>query len=138
MNLHNFEEMIFPHILDRGWDYYEEERIEKIEQLDPGLFWAEVMGRTLYDVHVQLIGSEIISLDCNCPYADGKICKHEVAVLYYIRDAEWWKEGPASSLTMQAVQWMAKMERPALEAFLLEMLRKHAVVRDAFWERQGD
>jgi hypothetical protein len=51
-----------------------------------GTWVAEVAGTDLYTVTVSLSnGQAVTEYFCDCPY-DGKLCKHVVAVLYYLRD----------------------------------------------------
>ena len=73
---------IYPDVLERGRDYLLEGRILSLEQAENGAYHAVVKGYDLYNVRIQ-IGeeSEILGLECDCPYDYGPICKHEVAVL---------------------------------------------------------
>ena len=95
MNLNNFEERIERKIIDRGFSYYENDYVEDFEQVDKGEFTAIVEGSESYSIFINLDKNlEIIDHSCNCPYDWGEYCKHEVAVLFYIKDSEEYKKKP--------------------------------------------
>ena len=95
MNLNNFEEQIERKIIDRGFSYYENDYVEDFEQVDKGEFIAIVEGSESYSITINLDKNlEIIDHSCNCPYDWGEYCKHEVAVLFYIKDNEEYKNKP--------------------------------------------
>lgn len=87
MKLSNFEEFIEDTILQRGFNYFIEDRISSIEEMEKGHFRAVVEGSDNYVVEVWL-GSEgkIINLNCDCPYDWSEFCKHQAAVLYALKD----------------------------------------------------
>ena len=76
------------HILERGWDYYENEYVQEILKEENGIkAWVE--GSELYQVHIEITDGEIISMTCTCPYAEGGLnCKHMAAVLYMLEEDE--------------------------------------------------
>lgn len=81
MTLENFEEQISDVMLGRGYDYFTNKHVDDLEEIEPGVWTAEVQGTEIYLVTVELDKNEIIDWTCDCPY-DGEICKHVVAVLY--------------------------------------------------------
>ncbi|MDR2804390.1 MAG: SWIM zinc finger family protein, partial [Dysgonamonadaceae bacterium] len=86
MNLNNFHKHISHSIFERGEDYYENDMVDNVEHDYPDTWTAEVSGSDLYSVEIKMNGDEIVSWDCDCPYDNGDICKHIVAVLLYIKD----------------------------------------------------
>ncbi|MBE5909831.1 SWIM zinc finger family protein [Pseudobutyrivibrio sp.] len=70
------------HILERGYDYYVEDRIE-IVSADENEVNARVDGSEIYDVVIKVENGNVTQMECNCPYsAKGNNCKHMAAVLY--------------------------------------------------------
>jgi len=86
LRLDNFEENIEPIILQRGYDYFIEGRVSRIEAHEHGID-AEVEGSDDYIVSLFLEPSgHITYTNCNCPYDWGPFCKHQVAVFYALRE----------------------------------------------------
>lgn len=86
LTLKNFELQISSKIIQRGREYYENDAVIGLEEIEKGLWSAEVMGSDTYEVEVELSGkNKIESYSCDCPY-EGDICKHIVAVLFDIRE----------------------------------------------------
>ncbi|MBK5263559.1 MAG: hypothetical protein JJE17_13500, partial [Peptostreptococcaceae bacterium] len=54
MNLNNFENYIDKKILARGNDYYENDYVVSVEEIDDNVYEAEVEGTELYTVEVEL------------------------------------------------------------------------------------
>lgn len=87
MTLHNFEKYIDATILERGCDYFENGYVDELEEIESGLWMAQVYGTENYTIGVRLGGNRINAWECNCPYDYGPICKHVVAVFYAINEA---------------------------------------------------
>ncbi len=86
MNLNNFEEYINDVIIDRGYSYYTSGRVMDEYERD-GLYTFIVEGTYDYKVEVEIGNNgKILDSFCDCPYDFGPICKHEVAVYYYLRE----------------------------------------------------
>lgn len=69
-------------ILDRGYDYYSDERVEDL-RINSNRIKAVVNGTDFYHVEIKLNGNKIIGMSCDCPYAqDEHNCKHMAAILY--------------------------------------------------------
>ncbi|WP_426449627.1 SWIM zinc finger family protein [Paenibacillus sp. S-38] len=50
-------------------------------------YTARVEGSEYYEVEIELNdGGTVVDWDCTCPYDLGPVCKHQVAVLYELRD----------------------------------------------------
>lgn len=87
MNLNNFESYIDKKILDRGYDYYLEDAIDQIEQVDDNEYIFYITGTYDYEVNLKIDDNgNIIYSGCDCPYDFGPICKHEVAAYYKLND----------------------------------------------------
>ena len=95
MNIHNFESKIEQKILDRGFDYYEQDQVESFDHFAQGEFAVTVLGSERYSVYIELNSKlKIVEHSCDCPYDWGDFCKHEVAVLHWIRDSQVYLEKP--------------------------------------------
>lgn len=88
MNFPAFEIKIERKILDRGYSYYENNNVIDVENLGNGEFSAVVEGSENYEVFIQISEGKVVEHSCDCPYDWDDVCKHVVAVLYYIRDTE--------------------------------------------------
>lgn len=94
MNLNNFEEYIDEIILDRGYDYFEEERIIGVIEESEHEYLLTIAEAENYRVFVKLNKQgEIIESDCDCPYDFGPICKHQVAAFYQLSDTNIVEDG---------------------------------------------
>ena len=102
--LTNFEKYIDSKILERGKSYYNSDSVVEFEKLNDRDFRAVVIGTRSYSVGVELNDEqEIIRHHCTCPYNYGSYCKHEVAVLFHLRETEAYRDnfaavGPVSRL----------------------------------------
>lgn len=68
----------------RGYSYYTENRVIKLEKQDENVFTSEVRGNSAQAYSVELHIDHPRSSRCNCPHAAGKriICKHLVATYF--------------------------------------------------------
>ena len=72
----HFKKLFAPHILDRGYYYFIDKAVTGLKDKD-GIITAKVEGTTMYD------GTDIIDMECGCPYAEGwNNCKHMATVIY--------------------------------------------------------
>lgn len=98
-----WEKLFAKHILERGYDYYLENAVEKIN-FSEDVIRADVVGSEDYEVEISLNNSEVTDMYCSCPYAmDGNNCKHMAAVLYEwtenVEDEESMKESNTALFT---------------------------------------
>ncbi|WP_218571227.1 SWIM zinc finger family protein [Paenibacillus oralis] len=85
MNIYHFEDDLTDAILDKGYDYYLDDRV--VDVYHQGDRECQVEGNDDYEVVVKLDeNGEILRSHCDCPYAYGPICKHEVAAYYVLSD----------------------------------------------------
>ncbi|MEN0045954.1 MAG: hypothetical protein AAF806_02735 [Bacteroidota bacterium] len=132
MTLHNFENYVERKILDRGFDYYENDCVEEVEQLEKGYFSAVVLGSEEYTVTVRLAGNQkIIESYCDCPYDWGNTCKHEVAVYHYLKDSEIYKR-ELSKTGMDLMVKIDDMTNDELKTCLHNILKRDRAWREAF------
>ena len=84
MSMLRWQHLFSAAILQRGREYYRKNKVRSLIQ-DGELYYASVEGTEEYEVQIRIRGDEIVSMDCDCPYAeDGNRCKHMAAVLYEI------------------------------------------------------
>lgn len=86
VRIDNFEHEVEPVIVQRGRRYYRSGAVTECTE-ERGEITAEVQGSENYRVRMEIDDDGTIgSHRCSCPYDYGEFCKHEVAVLYYLRD----------------------------------------------------
>lgn len=83
--LKDFEQHIDAAILARGRSYYNSGQVSEAEELYPSQFEATVWGSAPYNVRIKLEGEQVTQYSCTCPYDYGPVCKHVVALMYYLR-----------------------------------------------------
>lgn len=136
MNVYNFESHIEKKILDRGFDYYEYDQVIDIEQFDKTEFSAIVAGTEEYEVYVKMDDDfEIIQSTCTCPYDWGMHCKHLVAVLYYIRDAELHKRKRSKILGLKNL--LNHISESQLKEYVLKYIKHNKSFREDFIKHFG-
>ena len=81
------------HLIDRGRDYYLRDAVSlKAYKADIGQLDFSVKGTFEYHTCIRLKQDEdktwnrIHTTTCNCPAAESGVCKHQVAVLLWLRD----------------------------------------------------
>lgn len=95
--LNQFKKVIPRHILDRGWDYFETDRILEISTQTDSIK-AMVEGGEVYEVHIFLDKDQLVlDTDCTCPYDQGEHCKHITAVFYALEQSK----GPSKSSSLK-------------------------------------
>ncbi len=136
MNLKNFERTVEPQITNRGFHYFEDGAISEIEQVEKGEFCATVSGSEDYAVFVKIDEAlNIISHSCDCPYDWGTVCKHEVAVMYFIRAQQLYKQPFSESAFYKIKQDLGQLDKAELLAILLDLSKKSKLVKEYLkWE----
>ena len=98
-----------PHILERGREYYREDRVTELSDRD-GNITACVEGSEPYGVEIEYSGKDIFFMSCDCPYAEGgENCKHMAAVLYAWEAGET-SERPTAEELEKAINAFSKDE----------------------------
>ncbi len=136
MNLKNFEQIVEPDICNRGFQYYEDGRVIEVEQVGKSEFVASIRGADRYAITVKLNDIlEITSHSCDCPYDWGPVCKHEVAVLYHIKDKQLYTQPITENTFVKIKQDLEKLNKKALVEILVDLSKKSEVVKDYLkWE----
>ena len=90
--LSEFEEHIDTSIKNRGLSYFAAGYVKEPEEISSGKFEAVVEGTENYTVELEIKDGFIIDYACNCPYDWGPVCKHIVALIFYLKQAEFGPE----------------------------------------------
>lgn len=86
--LNEFEQYIDETILKRGLQYFKKGLVNEPEEVGPGEYEALVYGTDLYTVRLSVKNGVISEYACSCPYDMGPVCKHVVAVIFYLQQEE--------------------------------------------------
>ena len=86
--LNSFEQLIDETILKRGLEYFEQGYVSEFSTIDINEYEAIVEGSEDYTVNLIIEKDIVVSHFCTCPYDFGPVCKHEVAVLFYMLQNE--------------------------------------------------
>ena len=134
INLNNFEQIIDTRILERGFEYYENDLILSVEQIDNGHWEAIVKGSEDYEVMVRVTElGNIIESNCSCPYDMSAHCKHEVAIFNFLKYSDEAKK--MSSDKMQRIRnILDTFTKEDLKENLLFILKNNRTVRNEFLE----
>lgn len=136
MNLKNFEKFIEPKILDRGFSYYENDYVEDVQQVDKYEYSASVLGSDEYEVYIKLSeNDDILFHSCDCPYDWGNVCKHVVAVLHYLQDADFLMDDFKNSPLQKIKKDLQKYSKKELIEMLFGMSKRNKQIREQLlWE----
>lgn len=136
MHLRNFDQYIDAVILARGKLYEAEGHIATLEEVDDRVYEAEVEGSELYEVCVELDeDGGIIEMECDCPYDLGPACKHQVAVLFRLRDMLKTASAGGSAAAVDKPEridverLLEAREKSELVAFLVKLAREADDIR---------
>ena len=112
-------------ILDRGYDYYFDERVEDLH-INSNRIKAVVHGTDFYHVEIKLNGNQIIGMSCDCPYAqDGHNCKHMAAALY-----EW--QLSATYPVIDNSRLVKEASEEDVRSFLIQVLDDNPDIVESF------
>ena len=112
-------------ILDRGYDYYFDDRVEDLH-INSNRIKAVVHGTDFYHVEIKLKGNQIIGMSCDCPYAqDGHNCKHMAAVLY-----DW--ERNATHPVIDNSKLVKEASEEDVRSFLIQVLDDNPDIVESF------
>ena len=93
MKINDFQNEINEKILLRGKKLFKDEKVKELHQNEND--WSAVVSGSIdYQVHISIENDNITEHNCSCPYDQGPICKHQVAVLYAIKEKLHSKEEP--------------------------------------------
>lgn len=86
--LNHFEQHIDGTILKRGLSYFKKGNVNQFDEMVPGEFEAIVEGTDDYTVRLKVKNNVVTEYSCTCPYDYGSVCKHVVAVFFYMQQEE--------------------------------------------------
>ena len=120
----------------RGYEYYQDKKVQAIEPINESQFHGSVAGSQAqpYDVLIDIEHPR--KSHCNCPLADGRriICKHMIALYFtaFPQEAEnYYKEVVAYEEEQEQlaeerqdrlVQCIQKMSKEELQNALIQLL----------------
>ncbi len=126
MTLAGFEQTIESKIVERGFRYFKDGYVARLEKVGGGEFSAMVLGTERYEVFVRLDDKTIVGHECDCPYDWGNVCKHKVAVFYAIRSGDFKDTGDKLNLLLE------NLHNDALRRFVADLLKKDRSFRQEF------
>ena len=131
MNLRNFEITVETKICDRGFRYYENKAVTEIEQVEKGEFTATVEGSEEYTVFIKLDEQQfVVNHSCDCPYDWGNVCKHEVEVMYYIKNDQLYNQ-PLEEGTFHKIKTdLAQLSKKELIAIIINLSKKNRLAKE--------
>ena len=120
----------------RGYDYFEQKKVQSIHQIGDGCYEGDVSGSGQKLYHLTINPPHPRTSKCNCPHADGKriICKHMVALYFTVFPEEakrFYEEVIAAQeeeeqrqeeLENKLIKFVSKMKKDELQQALLEIL----------------
>lgn len=120
----------------RGYEYFQDHRVETVVYLSDSHFKAFVSGNSNARYEVEIDVAHPRKSRCNCPHANGKqiICKHQVAAYFtaFPKEAETFykdvilaqeeEEKRQEAIEEQLVATIRKMNKAELQQAMLELL----------------
>ncbi len=86
--LNEFEQLIDENILKRGLAYFQGGAIKDFSEISNGEYEAIVSGTEEYTVQLEINNNTVVEHNCDCPYDKGPVCKHVIAVIFYLQQDE--------------------------------------------------
>lgn len=139
--LHSFEQYIDETILKRGLSYFEKGYISEFITLSENEYEAIVEGSEEYTVRLTIENDNIVSHNCNCPYDFGLVCKHVVAVLFYIQQdvlnlsgvkPKKKKAQKRDSVNQQIKDILTVIDEKSLQKFIIDKCEQDRKFRNYF------
>ncbi|MCF7797766.1 MAG: SWIM zinc finger family protein [Lentisphaeria bacterium] len=143
LSLNNFQDTIDPTILRRGRSYYQQHKVERFEEIFSGTYKAHVAGSEDYTVQLTFKNDLIIRYSCDCPYDQGPVCKHIVAVIFCVASGSTKSETDTSrkskkpkhsprkkSPTPTANDLLEKLSQDELKEFVHQQVLKNPDFQD--------
>lgn len=136
MTINNFEENIDTRLLERGLQYYQEGNILTIEQIEKGIWEATVSGTEDYEVTIELLDEKITNSNCNCPFNLSEYCKHQIAILNFLKYSDLAKN-PHSGKLIKVQSIINNFTPEKLKSVLLNILKENKDLRDDFLKKEN-
>ena len=139
MTIKDFEKNISSDLLERGNNYFMDECVDNLDEIDSGLWMAQVYGTYTYTVEVRTRKTQIKGWDCNCPYDHGPICKHVIATFYAIAESMELKKTQSKQETGKKKgtkkdklgEIFNKTSKEDLQKFIVSQFRRDYGLRNA-------
>ena len=142
--LHHFEDFIDETILRRGLSYFKKGQVHEPEEIRTGEYEAIVEGTKDYTVRMTMKNGIITEHVCTCPYDMGPVCKHVVAVIFYLQQDELdLKQKPVKTKSVtpkksrkrktiaeQVDELLEKATHDELKQFVKEQATRNAAFRN--------
>lgn len=139
--LNSFEQLIDETILKRGLEYFEQGYVSEFTTIATNEYEAIVEGSEDYTVNLIIENNIVVSHFCTCPYDFGPVCKHEVAVLFYMLQNELnlsenkpkkKKEQKKPTVENQINTILHSLNQEALQKFIVEQCKQDKKFRNYF------
>ena len=139
--LNSFEQLIDETILKRGLEYFEQGYVSEFTTIDTNEYEAIVEGSEDYTVNLIVENDIVVSHSCTCPYDFGPVCKHEIAVLFYMLQNELnlsenkpkkKKATKKPTVENQIKTILQSLDQDALQKFIIEQCKQDKKFRNYF------
>jgi hypothetical protein len=137
--LNSFEQLIDETILKRGLEYFEQGYVSEFTTIATNEYEAIVEGSEDYTVNLIIENDIVVSHHCTCPYDFGPICKHEVAVLFYMLQNELnlsenkpKKKQKKPTVENQIKTILHSLDQDSLQKFIVEQCKQDKKFRNYF------
>lgn len=139
--LNEFEQVIGETILKRGLSYFKGGAITDFSEISTGEYEAVVSGTEEYTVQLEIRNNIITEHNCDCPYDMGPVCKHIVAVIFYLQQdileldkktVSKPKTKRAAPVTQQVKELLKAISHNELIEFVQENSKKDKKFRNYF------
>ena len=139
--LNKFEQLIDDKILKRGLSYFKGGAITDFSEISSGEYEAIVSGTEEYTVLIEISNNIIVEHNCDCPYDMGPVCKHVVAVIFYLQQDELELNKPnftipkktkTKSVSQQIQELLKAISHNELIDFVQENSKKDKKFRNYF------
>lgn len=142
--LNEFEQIIDETILKRGLTYHKMGAVTNCTEVFSGGYEAKVSGTEEYTVYLKVSKNSIVEHLCDCPYDMGPVCKHIVAVIFYLQQDQLELEVQTSlkpsrskrkntkSVAKQIQELLQVVSHEELREFVQEVMAKDKQFKSKF------
>ncbi len=142
--LNTFEQIIDETILKRGLFNFKKGYVTDFSEIATCRYEASVIGSEQYTVQFKIKNNTIEEHHCDCPYDMGPVCKHVVAVIFYLQkdilsldtiksSKPVAKKKPRTKSVSKKVKALLKTITPEeLELFIVETSKSDRKFRNLF------
>jgi hypothetical protein len=128
MNIKDFEAVIKPAIIDRGYEIYDQYRWSKFKSKPP-YYSMVVKGRTAIYVQAEIDEQgQLVSHECTCEDKHEPYCKHLAALLFVISDEyELIQYNESKKINQQELE---KLSKEQLIELISNLAKEHHPIHD--------